>query len=122
MTLNQYISKHLVVQIGHPVSGYAYTDIIVDNPVGLVEFVDNSMYYICGVLWWEKVYKGNSPQLGTGGIVDPRDPSNVWLAETFLSYEFEKDASRQDYLQYLKSIQQEYPEIPLYPSFDIAFR
>ena len=122
MTLNQFINDHLVINIGHAMSGYAFTDVIVNNPVELIEFVDCSTYFISGVLWWEKVLNDRSPQLGAGGIADPRDPGNIWYAETFLSCEFDRDTNKQDYLQYLDSVVRKYPEITLLPSFDIAYR
>lgn len=122
MDIERYINVHLILKNAYDVPGCLYTDLIVDDPIGLIEAIDGSRYFISEILWWERTLQGQQPKLGAGGVADPRSPDDYFLAETSLCEEFEKTAVKQDYCEYFQRINLLYPEICLYPSFDIAFR
>lgn len=120
--MERYIAEHLVIRIGYDLPGHLCTDIIVDNPEEFIERIDTSQYFISGILWWEKTLKSERPKLGAGGPADPRPPYDYYFAETFLAERFQKEATKQDYCDYIQRIHSLYPSIHLCPSFDVAFR
>ena len=122
MTIKQYLSEHLIVCVGNDIPGHIYTDLIVDNPIEFVELIAASPYYISSILWWEIVDNNARPNLGGGGIADPRSSEKCYFAETDLCQDFFRSSTVEKYIDYIHHTHMQYPALLLYPSFDIAYR
>lgn len=122
MTIKQYLSEHLIVSIGNDIPGHIYTDVIVDNPIEFVELIATSPYFISSILWWEIVDNNACPNLGGGGIADPRSSEKCYFAEIDLCRDFFRSTTVEEYKDYIQHILMQYPALHLYPSFDIAYR
>ena len=119
MKLQEYLVKHKIIEIGVPLPGYICTETIVDDPKEFITIVQQNNYYVSEIRWWEHVAISEKPKIGYGGSRDPRNPTQYYFAETDICICFQKPVPYQDYVSSLDQIKNMYPDLILYPAFDI---
>ncbi len=119
MNLKDYLNSHTIIEIGRVLSEYLCLETIVDDPIELINNIDESEYYISVIRWWDRVKIGTSSPIGYGGPRDPRDPEVYYFAETYLEESFEASFNKDEFLTYLSETKEKYRELDLYPAFDI---
>lgn len=115
MHIDEFLKHHMIAKVGiNPLN-----EIIVDDPKGFVRVVRENGYYISEILWWECAEIVSGPRIGHGGTLDPRKPDTHFFAETDLQILFDTILQDEKYDEYFNSIKKEYPNLDLYPGFDI---
>ncbi len=120
--LDSFVSNHLILKNGNTSLEYAWVELIVDDPIGLLKVVHHSNCYVSEILWWDRVEIGKSSPIGYGGPRDPRKPWDHYFAETYLQKSFDKNTTLESYFEYLEEVRQNYPDRNLFPGFDIKYR
>lgn len=114
MNIEKYLSENEIIKIG-----FGYSDIIVVNPLDFISKIKSMGYYICGILWWERIeIKKAALSIGYGGPPDPKNPL-FFFAETDLAEKFTETCSVDSIYAYLKEVRDSYASHDLYPSFTI---
>ena len=99
MTIVNYLQHHQKLHIGEGLS-----DIIVDDPVAFVSFVEKTKYYIAEILWWEHIkISDRNLSIGHGGPIDPQNKL-FFYSETDLSTTFSKESSSPEINAYISKI------------------
>ena len=99
------------------------TELIVDNPIQLVEKVISQGLYIPCIIWWDRARIDIGSKIGMGGPRDPRDPDTYFFAEIpHLDKYFGELTTKEEYCQYIEGVLSAYPEFELYPGFDVAIK
>ena len=117
--IKDFLNKHLIKQIGNTFNESCCTELIVDDPIAFLSVVLSNGYYVSSILWWEHSRLDMTPIIGGGGTLDPRNPNFYFFAETHIQRTFDSTTDLETYKCYLSSIQSQYPDIVLYPGFDI---
>lgn len=119
--LDAFIAVHEILRVGIAMPEHLCADLIVDDPAGLIDVIHRTDRYISAINWWEHAPIESGSKLGMGGPRDPRDPQVSFFSEVVhLGKTFEPSASREECLSYLEEVTTSYPELNLYPSFNIV--
>ncbi len=118
MSLNLYLTNHLIVQCGIPSSEFICSEAIVENPDELISAVRQTNYYISHVRWWDYVKIGDVSPIGYGGTRDPRNP-NYYFAETDICRDFDTATTDKEYRDYLLQVKEKYSGYNILPAFDV---
>ena len=119
--LDKFIAAHEILSVGITPMGYRCTDLIVDDPQGLIDRIAGTNYYISQINWWELTPIAAGGVLGMGGPRDPRAPEEQFFSEiVHLSKEFNATSTVEDYRSYIARVKLSYPDADLYPGFDIV--
>ena len=121
-SIKRFLNKHLIKQIGSTSNEFCCTELIVDDPIAFISVVLSNGYYVSSILWWEHSRLDMIPVIGGGGTIDPRNPNLYFFAETHIHHTFDSTTDLETYKRYLSSVQNQYPDIVLYPGFDIRAR
>ena len=117
----QFINNHLlIIENKRNLEDYLYIEAIVKDPLELINILDGSNYYISEISWWHRVHIGQTSMIGGGGPRDPRYPQDYYFSETFLAKEFSVDTPTYEYVEYINSVNSQYPMLDLYPGFDVV--
>ena len=121
MNLIDYIHKHTIVQVGVAVGDYLCAEVIVDNPIELIEVVEcqRENYYISEILWWDNTKIEEGSTIGYGGPKDTRNSDEYFFAETDIVKAFTPLSTFEEILNYIKRVKKDYHTHELYPAFDI---
>lgn len=119
MGILDYVKKHKVLQIGIDLPSHICSEVIVDEPEKFIRVIVQNGGYISAISWWERVAVGMKPQIGYGGPRDPKAPDEFFFAETDLESCFSVLTSEKEYLNYLALTLQTYPDITLFPAFEV---
>ena len=113
--IDQYLKDNAILKIG---AGYA--DIIVIDPVDLINQAQEWNCYISEILWWERIEISNAEKsLGYGGPIDPRNNS-YYFSETDYARKFERGTLIYVYIDYIRCMMKKYIKYDLYPSFTLS--
>ena len=119
MNLEDYLNQHFIVRNEITSPGYVCNEIIVDDPKEFVSVVRENGCYISAILWWDRADRTLGSRIGCGGLPDPRNPHDYYFAETYLYKEFDTILEDAEYYAYFDQIKKEYPDLDLFPGFDI---
>jgi len=118
MLFNEYLDRHLIVQIGIRSPEYVCAEAIVDNPDELISIIEGTAYYISHIRWWDHVKIGVVSPIGYGGTRNPRD-YDYYFAETDICKDFDISTTLDEYRDYLAQVKGRYIDYSIYPAFDI---
>ena len=119
MHIEEYLNMQGVVVIG---KGYMQGEVIVDNPIELINIVRQNDCYISEIRWWEYCEIIMGSKIGYGGPRDPRCPDRFFFAETDIYKTFNSNTEDSTYYDYLDQIKKAYPFYNLRPAFVIKER
>lgn len=120
--LKTFVAKHIIVEIGIPLCGDPFGEIIVDEPYHFIRLVMHSDCYISCIRWWDRANIQLGSKIGYGGPRDPRSPKDFFFAETDIYQEFSMDTAVTKYCEYLDSVRSNFAEFDLFPAFEIQLR
>ena len=118
----EFIKQHKILDIGCASPGELFAEMILDLPFDFVDAALNDNYYISRINWWERARIQSGSLLGFGGPRDPRAPQKFFFSETSLCKEFDLTTTTDEYYDYINSIQTQYKNICLVPSFELRHK
>ena len=119
MDIVEFLAEHLIIQSRISSQNYCFLEAIFDNPEDVIILLQKSKYHICHISWWDYVKIGDSSPIGYGGMRDPKNPK-YYFAETDICQDFIASTSSEEYCDYFLRIKEMYPNLVLFPSFDIV--
>ena len=120
MNITEFLEKHTILTVGSkPNANYIASEVIVDDPYGLIAVMDFDKCYISEILWWDRVRISASSTIGYGGPCDPRAPNDYRFAETYICENFKETTTKDEYIKYLDKTFDVYKKFEIYPAFDI---
>lgn len=120
MDILDYVREHMVLQIGCNLSAHICSEVLVDDPKELVHTIVHNGGYISAISWWERVSFGSKPQMGYGGMRDPRASEEFYFAETDIGKNFPVGTTECEYLNYLAQTLKSHSDVSLMPAFEIC--
>ena len=122
MKIDEYLITHKIISIGKSISGYVCCEVIVDDPIELIDIVSKSNCFISEIRWWDCTEIEKGSLIGYGGPRDPRNPSRFFFAETDICKIFSVFSKEHEYKDHIKDIKSKYPHLDLFPAFDIKIK
>ena len=120
MSIIEYLAEHLIARIGADLPEQICSEVIVDNPKEFIHFLFQHDCYVSAIMWWERVSIESTPQIGYGGVPDPRNPSRFYFSETDIWRQFNKSTGVEEYYSYLCEVYCEYSHLELFPAFEVC--
>lgn len=120
MDIWELIAKNIIVKIGIDLPEHIYSEVIVSDPIECIHLVLENNCYISSIMWWERVEVEAKPQIGYGGVLDPREPNRFFFAETDIGEQFGSATTEDEYCRYLKRINSDYSYLDMIPAFEVS--
>ena len=115
--LEQYIENNRIIKINDELQ----YDIIISDINEFIKLVKQYGYYIDRVSFWERISISMIDRsIGGGGIPDHDDPEILWADVYYIDELFSPETETDIIVEYIQKIKKQYPNVELYPAFDIS--